>query len=430
MAAILVVDDEAGIREFMLESLATQGHEIAQAASGAEALDLLRARPFDVMFTDLKMPGALDGIHLLREARRDWPDLKVIVLTAYGTVGTAVEAMKLGAHDYLEKPISGPTELRILVSRALEARGQVPGNASLNGDPVKGLALEVGRALGPDYQVQDPIGQGGYAVVFRVRDRNLERWLAVKVLRPELGAVEEIAERFRCEARTAARLFHPNIVPVYFVGRERDVPFLVMPLVAGESLSAAVRRRGPFPLPEAMRVARDVADALDFAHQAGVIHRDVKPDNILLESATGRSLLSDFGIARAVAHGSRETGPGVVLGTPHYVSPEQAAGEPELGPRSDVYSLGVVVYEMLAGRPPFDGPTARSILTQQVTAAPPPIGGRAGLNGRIENVIRKALAKDPAERFSSAGELVRTLAEAAADGPHQRRAWAAAAQAG
>jgi len=411
MASILVVDDEPGIREFLADALAADGHETVQAGDGLSAMAVLRERSFDLMLTDLRMPGTIDGMALVRRARVERPGMEVIILTAYGTVESAVEAMKLGAFDYLEKPIAGPEALRILVSRAL-GRAATPNGLDEGGDSIDHLARGVARALGPAYQVEDVIGRGGYAVVFSVHDRQLERSLAVKALIPEFAAVRSLAAQFRREARTAARLVHPNIVPIYFVGRDADIPCFVMPLVEGEPLSQRIRR-GPLSVPDALGIARDVASALDFAHRSGVVHRDVKPENILLERTTGRSLLTDFGIARAMTGESGGTAPGVVVGTPQYASPEQAAGERNLDPRSDVYSFAVVIYEMLTGAPPFDGPDARAILAQHVVRSVPSVRDRRPeVGASVEAVLLEALAKDPAARFATAGDLVRALERA------------------
>ena len=281
-------------------------------------------------------------------------------------------------------------------------------------DRMAALVEQVGLALGDNYRVEELVGKGGAAVVFRIRDERLNRSLAVKVLNPDLMASTELAWRFRREAQTAAALNHPNIVPIYFVGGEAHVPCYVMPLVQGEPLGARIRREGQLPVDVALGIAKDIGAALDFAHGAGVVHRDVKPDNILLEFTTGRSLLMDFGIAKALQESDADlTQSGVVIGTPHYLSPEQAAGEPNIDGRADVYSLGVVVYETLAGRPPFTGATPQAIFVQHVSAELPALDDfRPGLPRAMEDVLQKATAKAPVDRFTRAGEFVRALERA------------------
>ena len=281
-------------------------------------------------------------------------------------------------------------------------------------DRMAAIAEQVGLALGDHYRVEELIGKGGAAIVFRVRDERLHRSLAVKVLNPDLMANTELAGRFRREARTAAALNHPNIVPIFFVGGDQHIPCYAMPLVEGEPLGARIQREGQLPMDVALGIAKDIAAALDFAHGAQVIHRDVKPDNILLDFTTGRSLLTDFGIAKALQESDADlTQSGVVIGTPHYLSPEQAAGEKTVDGRTDVYSLGVVVYEMLAGCPPFTGATPHAIFAQHVSAELPALGGhRPGLPSAINDVLRQATAKTPADRFDLPGDFVRSLERA------------------
>jgi serine/threonine protein kinase len=281
-------------------------------------------------------------------------------------------------------------------------------------DRITAIAEQVGLALGDHYRVEELVGKGGAAIVFRVHDERLHRSLAVKVLNPDLMASTELASRFRREAKTAAALNHPNIVPIYFVGGEDHIPCYVMPLVEGEPLGARIRREGQLPVDVALGIAKDIASALDFAHGANVIHRDVKPDNILLEFTTGRSLLTDFGIAKALQESDADlTQSGVVVGTPHYLSPEQASGEKEIDGRADVYSLGVVVYEMLAGRPPFTGGTPQAIFAQHVSAELPALDQwRPGLSRAIEDVLGRATAKAAVDRYDLAGDFVRALERA------------------
>src|SRR3989440_7595233 len=239
----------------------------------------------------------------------------------------------------------------------------------------KALATRLSQALGSSYTLEGEIGRGGMGVVFSARDERLKRQVAVKVLPPELAFREEIRLRFVREAETAARLSHPHIVPIHSVGEAPDgLVYFVMAFVDGESVAGKLSRRGRLPPEEARRVMLETADALGAAHALGIIHRDVKPDNILLEGSRGRVVLTDFGIAKAL---TSTTGPGtltatgVAIGTPHYMSPEQAAGDREIDGRSDIYSLGVVGYQMLAGELPFSAPTVPGLLLKQITEQAP-----------------------------------------------------------
>src|SRR5436853_726828 len=227
------------------------------------------------------------------------------------------------------------------------------------------LAQRLSQALGSSYTLDREIGRGGMGVAYHARDERLKRAVAVKVLPPELGVREEIRMRFLREAETAARLSHPHIVPIHSVGEGPDgLVYVVMAFVDGESVAGKLKRRGRLPSEEARRIMLETSDALGAAHALGIIHRDVKPDNILLEGSRGRVVVTDFGIAKALSSttGSATlTATGVAIGTPHYMSPEQAAGDREVDGRSDIYSLGVVSYQMLTGELPFQAPTVPGI---------------------------------------------------------------------
>ncbi|MFL5604925.1 MAG: serine/threonine-protein kinase, partial [Gemmatimonadaceae bacterium] len=206
-------------------------------------------------------------------------------------------------------------------------------------------------AVGAQYLVDVEIGRGGMAVVYRATDLRLHRRVAIKVLPPELAFNGDVRERFLREAQTSAQLTHPNIVPIFTVDEREGMVYFVMALVDGETLGQRLARTPRLPVEQVKRILVDVADALAYAHAQGVVHRDVKPDNIMLDRTSGRALVTDFGIARAAAGDSRLTVTGVAIGTPAYMSPEQALGERELDGRSDIYSLGVIGYQMLAGEP-------------------------------------------------------------------------------
>jgi len=279
------------------------------------------------------------------------------------------------------------------------------------------LRSRLQQALGDEFKVGTLLGEGGFAAVFRVRDKALRREVAVKVLDLGLTPSPELAERFVREARTVAQLEHEHIVPIYKVGGfQNEVLYIVMPCVNGPSLRQLLDKRGSLPINEAVRIARQVAAALGYAHREGVVHRDVKPDNILLD-ADGRVLMTDFGIAKAAeaASASHLTTEGMVVGTPQYMSPEQATGD-KVGTRSDIYSLGIVLYQMLAGSVPFDGESAQSILMKQATADPTPIRSiRRAVSVELAAVLDRMLAKDPAERYSTAAQLDNALVKAVPD---------------
>ncbi len=276
------------------------------------------------------------------------------------------------------------------------------------------LAQRLGQALGSSFTLEGEIGRGGMGVVYHARDERLKRKVAVKVLPPELAFREEIRTRFLREAETAARLSHPHIVPIHSVGEGPDgLVYFVMAYVDGESLAARLKRRERLPAEEARRILMETADALGAGHALGIIHRDVKPDNILLEGSRGRTVLTDFGIAKAL---TSTTGPGtltatgVAIGTPHYMSPEQAAGDREIDGRSDIYSLGVVGYQMLAGELPFSAPTVPGLLLKQITEQAPNLKDRTPTcPDDLASCVMRSLEKEPEARWPTADALRRAL---------------------
>ncbi|HTR19967.1 MAG TPA: serine/threonine-protein kinase [Gemmatimonadales bacterium] len=281
-------------------------------------------------------------------------------------------------------------------------------------DPAdRSLPGRLRQALGTAYTVESEIGRGGMGVVFHARDERLKRQVAIKVLPPELAFREEIRLRFLREAETAARLSHPNIVPIHSVGEGPDgLVYFVMAYIDGEPLSARLKRKGRLAAEESRRIMMETADALSAAHAVGIIHRDVKPDNILLEGSRGRVMVTDFGIAKALSSsaGSGLTGTGVAIGTPHYMSPEQAAGDREIDGRSDLYSLGVVGYQMLSGELPFSAPTVPGILIKQITELPEELSRLVpDCPEDLTASVMRCLEKEPEHRWPTADALRRAL---------------------
>jgi serine/threonine protein kinase len=263
-------------------------------------------------------------------------------------------------------------------------------------------------AVGDHYLIEAELGRGGMAVVFRALDVRLNRRVAIKILPPELAFNPSVRSRFLREAQMAAQLTHPNIVPIFAVD-ERDTDglvYFVMAFVDGESLAARLRREGAMRIEDVRVIVSQVADALDYAHRQGVVHRDIKPDNILVDRATGRPLVTDFGIARAAAEESRLTVTGVAVGTPAYMSPEQAMGEREVDGRSDLYSLGIVAYQMISGETPFKAINTPAMLMKHVSEPPPPLRGkRPDVPASLVSAVERSLAKRPDDRWRSGADM-------------------------
>jgi serine/threonine-protein kinase len=280
-----------------------------------------------------------------------------------------------------------------------------------------GTVDQLKGALAKRFTLEKELGRGGMAIVYLARDLRHKRLVALKVLHPELSAVLG-PERFLREVETAAGLQHPHILPVFDSGEAGGLLWYTMPYVEGESLRQRLKREVQLPIEDAIRLSREVAETLDYAHRHGVVHRDIKPDNILLTE--GHALVADFGIAKAVssAGGEAITQTGTAVGTPSYMSPEQASPGAPLDGRSDIYSLGCVLYEMLAGEPPFTGPSSQAIIARH--CADPPRSMRVvrpGIPLALERAVERALAKVPADRFQTAGEFARSLASPEVSSP-------------
>jgi len=268
------------------------------------------------------------------------------------------------------------------------------------------LSDRLQAALGEQYVLERELGHGGMGVVFLARDLTLSRPVAIKVVQPELADHGTIAQRFLTEARTVARLRHPNIVAIHAAGEADGLLYYVMDYVGGETLRERLNREERLPVQDVSCIIKDVAAALNAAAGAGVVHRDIKPANVLLDKATGRAMLVDFGIARICGGDGAAviTGDGLVLGTPTYMSPEQASGE-SIDARSDLYALGVMGYEMLAGRPPFEG-SYRVVVSQHLSTKPKPIRQlRRECPPNLAHAVMRALEKPRADRWQDGAEM-------------------------
>jgi len=293
----------------------------------------------------------------------------------------------------------------------------VPFRRSHVPDPVDATAdtellARVERALAPQYEVEGELGRGGMGIVYRARDTRLKRTVAVKLLPPELAYRSEIKSRFLREAEMSAQLAHPNIVPIYSVDEKDGLVYFIMACIEGDNLGKRMAAEGPMPVADVRRILRQVSGALAFAHARKYIHRDIKPDNILIDKDDGRAIVTDFGIARAVQDGAetRLTATGIAIGTPAYMSPEQAAGDREIDGRADLYALGTLGYQMLAGRLPFEANSTPALLVKQLSEKPLPIvERRPDTPPDLAGIIMRLLEKEPSARFATADELSAAL---------------------
>lgn len=292
-------------------------------------------------------------------------------------------------------------------------------SASASMDSVEDSSLRslLESSLGNQYEIVRPLGRGGMGWVYLARERSLERFVAIKVLRPELAVAHGHTERFRREARIAARLTHPGILGLHSFGEIGNLWYFVMTYVRGDTLAERIRREGFLPWVDAHRIFVEMADALDCAHRNGVVHRDIKPANILLDSETGRAILADFGISKTFGAAENLTATGVIMGTPAYMSPEQVTGERDIDERADIYSLGAVAYVMLTGREPFSAETAAATAYRRLVEDPSPVESIVPtIPADLSAVVRKCMAREREQRWPNAKLLREALENVLAAG--------------
>jgi serine/threonine-protein kinase len=348
-----------------------------------------------------------------------WAEVKAVVAEAMETpVGDRARyvARACGADDELRHEVDSLLAAAdgtdsVPAARAAVAMAHV--RLATDGDSVLGAILE--RALGTQYEILRPLGRGGMGAVYLARERALDRLVAVKVLRPDLAESPESRERFRREARIAAQLSHPGILPLHTFSEIDGIWYFVMGYVRGQSLAERLRLEGTLPSGDVRRILIELADALEWAHRHGVIHRDIKPGNILLDDESGRTILADFGISKMKGGGDSLTVTGAVWGSPHYMSPEQGIGSSDLDERSDIYSLGAVAYTMLAGREPFAGVGSNELPYRRLSHDPTPLQSVApSVPADLAAVVTRCLARDRTARWPSAWELREALGRASA----------------
>ena len=397
---VLVADDDPVWRGLLDRNICRWGYEVVTAENGREAWDILQQKqPPRVAILDWQMPE-LDGVEICRRVRRSLslPFVYTIILTSRDTREDMVVGLESGADDFLVKPV----DMAILRSRLTAAVRIV-------------RAVPPPRQI-PGYQLLGRLGAGAMATVYKARQLSLDRVVAVKILPKKFRESPEFVERFYAEGRAAAKLNHPNIVAALDVGRHGDTHYFVMEYVEGHTVYEHLVKEGPYSEAEALATGIQIANALDHAHQAGLIHRDVKPKNILI-TREGIAKLADMGLARAVSdREAAEAEAGKACGTPYYISPEQIRGEVNIDYRADIYNLGATLYHMVAGRVPFTGPDLSAILLKHLDEPLlPPDHINPELTNGICEIIELCMAKDPAKRYAATGDLIEDL-QAVADG--------------
>lgn len=418
---VLLVEPDAGARNLLALRLRNEGYDVRAVGDGRAALDEVRREPPGLVLAEAVLPR-LDGFALLDAIVREGRSVPFVFLSARNDPMSVNKGLLLGAADYLAKTVSVEvllTKVHRLLATVSEA-GEGSARFSLSDFAAAGTdelplvsyeQLAPGAAILGRFRLLKPLGEGGMGKVFRARDERLDEDVVVKVMKPQLSHDPAILERFKREIRLARRITHPRVVRIFDFWEAGSLKFLTMEFLEGSNLRVELQRRGAFPLPVALRVAEELLEALAAAHAVGIVHRDVKPHNVLM-LPSGHVKVLDFGIAQALEAPERERGVagGVVAGTFEYMSPEQVAGEP-LDPRSDLYSAGLVLYELLAGEAAFRGQDRLAVAQMRLTRDPRP---SSAVNSRVppevDGFVMRLLARDPAGRPASARAALDELA--------------------
>jgi serine/threonine protein kinase/ActR/RegA family two-component response regulator len=425
---LLVVDDNEMNRDLLSRRLERKGYKVLTAADGMQALDTITTSPVDLVLLDVMMPG-ITGLDVLRAVRekRSPIELPIIMVTAKDESADIVQAFQMGANDYVTKPIDFPvvlarvqTQLRMKVGAAKP--GAAPPGAAPPVSPAAAVAeVKTAAVLAGKYRIEAKLGAGAFGVVYRATHMALDHPVAVKILQHNVLLSDDRSDalaRFRREGISTCRVNHPNAVTVIDFGvTDNGVAYLVMELLEGKTLAESLKENGTFSPSRCLEILGPICSVLEEAHASGVVHRDIKPANIFLHGIRGEEIVKvlDFGIAKLVGSASDEhatmTMEGSLLGTPAYMAPERVANQVYDG-RADVYSVGVMLYQMLVGHPPFKAQDPVALAVQQMNATPPPPRDiNPDVPPAVEAVVLEALVKDPdlrptasllAQRFASA----------------------------
>jgi CheY-like chemotaxis protein len=390
---ILIVDDNPYNLEVLSRRLERKGFSTICVDNGERAIELVETQKFDLMLLDIMMPG-LQGTEVLSFIRKKYTksELPIIMVTSKGESEDVVDSLNLGANDYIVKPVDFPVALA-RIQAAVQQRREIDG---IQAATSQSASFEEGGRFG-NYQIKSKIGQGGMGAVYKVYDAALDRHVALKVVLPSHELSPSQKERFIREARAIAKIRHPNIVSVYEIG-EKPQSYFTMDLIEGQNLGEIIKA-ARMDIKRACRITAKLASALHEAHAKGIVHRDLKPSNIMINEAD-EPLLMDFGLAKMETEEEQLTRTGDILGTPEYMSPEQI--DPNFGEidgRSDLYSLGVILYEMLTGLPPYSGTPIR-VLWQKLNQLPTmPVDLNGEISKELQTVCMKAMEKTKSDRF-------------------------------
>jgi CheY-like chemotaxis protein len=421
---VLVVDGDTAGRVLLALRLRNEGYSVRTAGDGREALDQIRQRPPDLVLSEIVL-ARLDGLALLDALRKEGLGrLQVVFLSGRSDPASVSRALMLGAADYLSKPVSIEillSKLQKILGHSLDrdeitARLSLAELANASDHPAAFPSyheLQEGTEILRRFRVEDDLGEGGMGRVLKARDLRLEEIVVLKVLKPALAEDGVTLSRFKREIRLARRITHPGVVRIFDFWEAGTLRFVTMEYLEGSDLNKEIRRRGAFPVPVALRIVSEVLEALSAAHAMGVLHRDIKPHNILL-LPSGRTKVLDFGIAQGLEGGgfAAPGGESYAQGTPEYMSPEQVLNEP-LDVRSDLYSTGVLAFELLTGELPFEGESRLSTARRRLATEAPRVGSlRAEIPDGVERWVARLLQRERDERFPSAPAALEALKEA------------------